>query len=142
MAKCDLCLWNQGSGGGGGGGGGGGALIIDVTEVTGLNSHPDEGEPYMTGNVSVTLNEFQAAFTTDPKPVFMRIPEFSWNSDTHFSYENSAAIMMLALIGGDISDGIPVYESINPGAVLQTVEIFYDSDSEHVMFYAAFKNLS
>ena len=124
--------WENGAGGGGGGGG---ALIINVTEVTDYNSQPEEGDPYMIGNVSATLNEIQEAFTTNPKPVFMRIPKFQWGSDTHFSYADSDAIIMLPVSNGN---GIVHYTAPNPLEGLKTFDLNRVLGDDVLEFYATF----
>ena len=58
MAKCDLCLWNQGSGGGGSGGGGGlvvlqGTLNDDPTGVLLSNTYAEIYAMLQTGPVAV-----------------------------------------------------------------------------------------
>lgn len=118
-----------------GAGGSGGALIINVTEVTDYNSQPEEGDPYMIGNVSATLNEIQEAFTTNPKPVFMRIPKFQWGSATHFSYADSDSIIMLPVSYGFASVH---YEAPNPLDGLKTFVLDRGLGSDVLEFYATF----
>lgn len=121
------------------GAGGGGALIIEVTEVTAYDDDPEGEDPFMIGNVSVTLNQFQEAFTTSPKPVYMRIPNFVWFTESHFSYADSEFNLMVLVNSGNPETS--VYS--NPQSFgLKEVGLYVDEDSGRLMFFAALTRAS
>lgn len=121
------------------GAGGGGALIIEVTEVTAYDDDPEGEDPFMIGNVSVTLNQFQEAFTTSPKPVYMRIPNFVWFTESHFSYADSVFNLMVLVNSGNPETS--VYS--NPQSLgLKEVGLYVDEDSGRLMFFATLTRAS
>ena len=86
--KCDLCLWNQGSGGGGGGGGSSGVLELHVDPQTGAldKTWQEIYDQVSAGVFCFAINHFSFDGFTGVDQIFVTSVEDQTQAETGNGY--------------------------------------------------------